>query len=113
GPPGSAEGAADQELLVVGQPVVLLVPRTSCPRAVALELPRGHLGGECQLEHLAQAFAGILVLDLDQRLDATVEVAQHDVGAPDPDGVLTGRAEMHDPRVLEEPAENASDADGL
>ncbi|SLH41093.1 Uncharacterised protein [Mycobacteroides abscessus subsp. abscessus] len=104
---------AHQELLVVAHLPVrgARTVRGSLPTAVGLEHPAAGGGGQRRVEDLAELLAQLRVLHLCHHLDPAVQIAVHHVGAADP--VLVLRLEVHDPRVLEEPAQDRAHLDVL
>ena len=90
------------------------VGRDLVPRAVGRELPREHVVGEVELEHLGEAGAQPGVGDRRERLDAAVEVAGHEVGRTDEvlGGFGVGAEAVH-PGVLEEATDDRPHADVL
>src|SRR3954469_22224599 len=83
------------------------------PRAVGMQLPAADVRCHGGVEEGLQVLAGRLVADLEQHLDAAVEVAVHEVGAADPPLRLAAVGECHDPGVLQEAAHDRADADVL
>ena len=82
------------------------------PRAVRAQVPRRRIG-DGPLEEAPQPRAVPGIVDADEDLDPSVEVAMHHVGAPDPDLVVLAVAEAVDPRVLEEAAQDAAHPDPI
>src|SRR5690606_18813702 len=84
-------------------------PAASRPHSVAVEGPGQPVVGEVDPDDLVEAARERRVLDLDEHLDATVEVARHQVGRTDEVQRATGStavAEHVDARVLEEAADD-------
>ena len=105
------------EALMYGRPVVASQHST---RGFEALLGKGLVGAaddsqivqQC-VEHLRDACAQPRVLDRGEDLDSPVEVARHQVGAPDEGREPVGRLERVDPAVLEEGAEDAPHGDAL
>ena len=77
----------------------------SCPRPAVV--------GEQDLDDPGEPVARLEVLDRHDRLDPPVEVAVHEVGRPDVPLRIAAVGEAPDPRVLEELADDRSNADAL
>src|SRR5438445_8152836 len=83
------------------------------PLTVLLQIPRRGAVVESGVEEAGEVCARLPVRYHAEDFDASVEVAMHQVRGPDPVLRLTGTAEVVDPRVLEEPAEDRADPDVL
>ena len=92
------------------------------PTPVRSQLPGVRLVGEDEIEHLEEAGLELGVVHRDDDLDPAIEIAAHEVGRADVDlegqarsGRRVGRrpTEAVDPRVLEEAADDGTDADVL
>ena len=83
------------------------------PGALGVELPAGGVLGEGEVEDAGDLLDLGRRGQLDQDLDAAVEVAVHQVGGADPRDRLAAVLEVHDPAVLEVAAEDRAHADGL
>src|SRR6478735_1658079 len=83
------------------------------PGALGVELPAGGVLGEGEVEDARDLLDLRCRGQLDQDLDAAVEVAVHQVGGPDPRDRFAAVLEVHDPAVLEVAAEDRAHADGL
>src|SRR5674476_200791 len=97
----AASGVAlDQGALQLDQVVALGVPAVSGPPAAAAEVPAryviAHPHGHQGLHALDVPWVG----ELEQGLDAAVEVAVHQVGAADVDDRFAAAAEDEDPLSL-------------
>ena len=75
------------------------------------EFPAARGGIQRRLEDVVQLRGQSRVLDLNQHFDPPIKVAVHHVGATDPE--LIDGAEVQDPRVLQETAENRAHGDVL
>src|SRR5438128_2502258 len=78
-----------------------------------VELPCAAIVSQHDLDDLAQAGPAVQVSDRRDRLDATVEVALHDVRRADEELLALALAEHKDARVLEERADYRPDPDRL
>ena len=94
--------AFHQRHLMVAHGVPLLWRRG--PVTVGPELPASGRGVHRGVEHVVQLSCQPRILHLRHHLDAPVEITMHHVGAADPE--LVDGAEVNNPRVLEEPAED-------
>src|SRR5579864_4578960 len=83
------------------------------PRAVRSELPSQDVVREVDLEDLRQATAQSRIGDRDDRLDAAVEVARHEVGRAEEVLRLAAVAEAKDARMLEEVTDDGPHSDAL
>src|SRR5450756_844485 len=105
--------ALDQGALQLDQVVAICVATVSGPAAVAAEVPAryviAHPHGHQGLHARDVPWVG----ELEQGLDAAVEVPVHQVGAADVDDRVAAAAEDEDPRVLQEPAQDRAHPDGL
>src|SRR5580765_5700268 len=90
-------------------PALILLRDHALPGAVALELPCLGVVGEEGLEDPLELVADLEVLDGHHDLDPVVEVARHQVGAPEQVRLLVARFEAEEPAVLEEAAEHRAD----
>src|SRR5581483_8324087 len=91
-------------------PVLLLRP-DAVPGVV--ELPGRRGVREQGVDRGRDLALGADVLERDDDLDAVVEVARHEVRAPEIEPVLVAGLEVEEPAVLEEAAEHAPDANGV
>ena len=66
-----------------------------------------------KLEHLVEPPPRLAIAHRDEHLDATVEIARHEVGRPDEERRLLALAEAVDARVLEVAADDRADGDPL
>src|SRR5690606_4969778 len=76
-------------------------------------MPGGALLVEGEVQYLADLPNLVWSGEPDEHLQAAVEVAVHQVGGADPDLGLTARFEPIGPGMLQEPADDAADADVL
>ncbi len=83
------------------------------PHAVGVQVESAGFVAQRRDEHLTEFLLGLLVGDLDERLDPPVEVAVHKVRRADPDLVGPAVAESDHPRMLQEAAENRPHPDAL
>src|SRR4051812_46856512 len=82
--------------------------------SVAVQLARGTVVGQIQVEDLvADAVREPAIRDRHHHFDAAIEVARHQVRAADVDLLVAAVAEVPDPAVLEEAADDAADADAI
>src|SRR4051812_22671221 len=81
------------------------------PFTVRVEIPRLAVVFQTGLEQAAQTLLKLWRLDGDRRFDAPQKVARHPVGGADVELVAAGVVKVPDARVLEEPADDARDAD--
>ena len=83
------------------------------PRPIWLEQPCVRVVGERAVQSRVDVLAQSGVLDGDEHLDPVVEVARHEIGAADVRSRLVVRLEGVDAAVLQEPADDGTDADVL
>src|SRR4051812_9124478 len=81
------------------------------PGAVASQQPRVRLGVEGEVEQTPHLAAAGGIRQPDQHLDATVQVAVHEVGGADPGLWLAGVGEPEHPAVLEESSQHRAHLD--
>src|SRR5665811_6905 len=105
--------ALDQGALQLDQVVAICVATVSGPAAVAAEVPARYVIAHPHGHQGLHALDVSRVRELEQGLDAAVEVAVHQVGAADVDDRFAAAAEGEDPRVLQEPAEDRTHPDRL
>src|SRR6476619_8405754 len=76
------------------------------PRAFRVELPSLRVVGEQRFEDRLDLVAHVHVLHRDDDLDAVVEIARHQIGAPHRIRPLVAHLETDEPAVLEDAAED-------
>src|SRR5674476_1231721 len=114
--PGLAAAAGvalDQGALQLDQVVALGVSAVPGPAAVAAEVPARYAVAHPHGQQGLHAFDMPRVGELEQGLDAAVEVAVHQVGAADVDDRVATAAEDEDPRVFQEPSQDRAHPDRL
>ena len=87
--------------------------RAAGPAAVSVQLPGALVVGEGAFERVEQLLPQVGLGDRRRELDAVVEVARHQVGGGDVDGVLAAALERVDARVLEQAPDDRDDPDVL
>src|SRR6476660_3930948 len=83
--------------------------RRRCPVTVGAQVPTPGRGIHRGVEYVVQLSSQPRVLDLGHHLDTSVEITMHHVGAADPE--LVDGAEVNNPRVFEEAAEDRAHDD--
>src|SRR5262249_49633997 len=112
GQPARALATAHEHRLCGAAPLSLLGSEP-LPGAVALQHPRLCVVREERLEDRFDLVPHVEVLDRNDDLDAVNEVARHDIGAAEEVGPLVVDLEAVEPAVLQEAAEDRTDADVL
>src|SRR5450631_2749356 len=83
-------------------------PLSGIERAVCAQLPGCDLGRHRTLKHVVEHAARLGIADPHQRIDPSVKIAMHQVGATDPELVVAARPKAQNPGVLKKAAENAA-----
>ena len=117
----TAQMLLDEVFLAVDQRSAFLILGMMHVRAIGLHVPADRRIGHLHVDVLDEFVDLFRRGDADQRLDTTVEVAVHQIGGTDPhfgagqrafaDLRAVGVAERVDAAVLQETAENRTDAD--
>src|SRR6187200_1284060 len=103
----------DQILLHVQQRIAVFIGGVRNPAAIRQQVPRRRALVEGDVEQLANLTDVRRIGDRNKHLDATVEVAVHEVRGADPDRGGTIVGEPEETAVLEETAKNAAHPDVL